>query len=1346
MKRNGNNKKIGNYYVGLDVGTSSCGWAVTDPEYHVLRFKGKSMWGARLFDEAETAANRRTARAARRRLARRKFRLNLLKEFFEQEVAKIDPLFFERLENSNLYEEDRKTGTGTYSLFNDKEYTDREYLKQYPTIYHLRSELIHSAEPHDVRLVFLALHHLFKKRGHFLYDMGEKDELKSLDSALLDLRNYLDENNINFDIQNKEDFRRILMSDLGVSEKKKLKEYYGHVESSEENSDEYIDINTLIEALSGASFKIAKLFNDESLNEMEIKALSLKDNLDENYDVLSTMLDERFELLPLLKNVVDTARLSTQLGDNHYICDAKKMLYEKNKRDLKTLKAYIRRVYGDQYKEVFYPKNKVNNFAAYTQHKMERKDKKDEHEVFLTFLKSKYFKEKENLISSEEIRMYEEVNAGTFLRKLKGTENGLIPYQLEHKEVKKILENASAYLPFLKEVQSDGLTVAEKIDQTFTFRIPYYVGPLSTKANHHFISRKDEKIYPWNFKEIVNLEESSKNFMNSLIGRCTYTNETVLPLNSLLYSKFMVLNEINRICINGKNIPVETKQDIYRDLFVVSKRNIAKKHIFLYLKQRGFVSDSDVLSGIDDRVKANLKSLHDFQGILKDGISDRNQDMIEKIIKTILVYSDDKKMLRNWLKKNIKNLNDEEIKKICRLNYRGWGRLSKEFLQNIYHVDKNGEAFNIIDMLWRTNENLTKLMSGSYDFQKKCMEYKKDHFSSEQSIRKQLDDLYIAPSVRRSIWQTVRVVDELVDIQKNAPKKIMIEMARPSKNDVKKQRTISRKEKLIALYKACHEQQNELFEKLNQETDESLRRDKLYLYYTQLGICMYSGEKIDLVEAMKDNQTYDIDHIFPRSRIVDDSIENRVLVKSEENRKKGNVFPISDSIRKKMQSFWATLHSQKLISDKKYSRLMRCTPLTDEELSSFVARQLVETQQSTKALATILQQIYPNTKIIYSKAINVSNFRRKYAEHGFIKNREINDLHHAKDAYLNIVVGNTFATKFTDRFFRHIHEYAENDSYSLTKVFDYDVAEAWKSDGTSLKIVEKYMNKNNPIVTVATICEKGALYDLQPKPKAADKISLFPLKKGMSVTKYGGYKNLTGSYFYIAEHQKKKKKITTILPVYLYNAAAYEDNPIKYSENVHGLVNPKIVIGKLPINSVIEIDGSRLLITGRSNANNLYMHNYQFAVDPKHAEYIRNVNKYVSRHDKKRSQSSITDHPVPSKYDEVSVPENIELYDWFCERLQQSPYKQLFAILINDLENGREKFIALDNLTQGKLLLEILKGFKCDRQTVHIKELNEQGSVGTIAKTSNISTFKHVKVIFQSVTGLYEYEKKILGD
>ena len=55
------------YYIGLDMGTSSLGWAVTDDKYRLLRKKGKDMWGVRLFDEADTAAARRTNRVAKRR-------------------------------------------------------------------------------------------------------------------------------------------------------------------------------------------------------------------------------------------------------------------------------------------------------------------------------------------------------------------------------------------------------------------------------------------------------------------------------------------------------------------------------------------------------------------------------------------------------------------------------------------------------------------------------------------------------------------------------------------------------------------------------------------------------------------------------------------------------------------------------------------------------------------------------------------------------------------------------------------------------------------------------------------------------------------------------------------------------------------------------------------------------------------------------------------------------------------------------------------------------------------------------------------------------------------------------
>ena len=109
-KVNGNNLTRGEYYLGLDIGTESVGWAVTDTteDYNILKFKGNLMQGVRLFDEAEDCKKRRAKRTNRRRLNRTKQRLLCLEELFSKEITKIDPYFFVRLSNSFLMPEDKE--------------------------------------------------------------------------------------------------------------------------------------------------------------------------------------------------------------------------------------------------------------------------------------------------------------------------------------------------------------------------------------------------------------------------------------------------------------------------------------------------------------------------------------------------------------------------------------------------------------------------------------------------------------------------------------------------------------------------------------------------------------------------------------------------------------------------------------------------------------------------------------------------------------------------------------------------------------------------------------------------------------------------------------------------------------------------------------------------------------------------------------------------------------------------------------------------------------------------------------------------------------------------------------
>lgn len=183
------------YYLGLDMGTNSVGWAATDPGYRLLKAKGKDLWGIREFNEASGAVERRTHRISRRRRQREQVRIGILKDYFHDAICEVDPGFFQRLENSKYHEEDKDVEVRyKNNIFNDSNYTDKDYFNEYPTIYHLRNELISSTEKHDVRLVFLALLNMFKHRGHFLNaGLGENNGESNIDNAYFELTELLSE-------------------------------------------------------------------------------------------------------------------------------------------------------------------------------------------------------------------------------------------------------------------------------------------------------------------------------------------------------------------------------------------------------------------------------------------------------------------------------------------------------------------------------------------------------------------------------------------------------------------------------------------------------------------------------------------------------------------------------------------------------------------------------------------------------------------------------------------------------------------------------------------------------------------------------------------------------------------------------------------------------------------------------------------------------------------------------------------------------------------------------------------------------------------------------------------------
>ena len=1323
-------KNQGTYYLGLDIGTDSIGWAVTNPDYSIPKFHGNAMWGIRLFDESQTAEERRMFRTARRRTQRKRERLSLLEMLFDGAVSGVDPSFFQRLRESNLYLED-KTVSGKYGVFTDSDYTDKDFYKEFPTVYHLRRALIHDKSPRDVRLVFIALHHIIKNRGHFLFDSLNVGDIDNFSMVFDNLVQYLSDNcELQLDCSDVTRFSDVLKNKK-LSKTKKTVELAALCGVKKKDDEQLFAVLSL---LSGASVDLYKLFADDSLKEAEKKKIAFSGNYEDAEPEYQSILNERYETVEIIKSVYDWAILADILNGESYISDAKVKVYEKHKADLALLKKYVRKYLLEKYNEIFkVTKSGLCNYVAYTGHIKKNgrtgvlDGKTCGREDFCAYLKKVLGKLQDDRYSD----MFAEIEMGTFMPKQVNKDNGVIPMQVHEKELKAILANAEGYLPFLSEKDENGLTVSDRIVALFEYRIPYYVGPLNTHSKRSWLIRKEGKIYPWNLSDVVDMDKSAEAFIENLTSKCTYLSEyDVIPKNSLLYCRFTVLNELNNLKLDGQPITVELKQAIFNDLFLRYNK-VSQSTLKKYLKAKSV--EFETITGIDGDFKANMKPFRDLAAF---DITDEEK---EQVIHMVTIFGDDKNLLKKRLRKLFgKKLTDDEIGRLSRLKYSGWSKLSREFLCDVACIDKStGELVNIMTALWQMNDNLMKLLY-SENYEPAFIEQvnRMNQFDADKSLKEIVEALYVSPKVKRPIYQSLLIAKEIEKIRGSKPKKIFIEVAR---GEEKKERTVSRKQRLLELYKDCKKENAELYEALQGEEEDRLRIDKLYFYYAQLGKDMYTGKPIDIDNLMGANSNYDIDHIFPRSKVKDDSLDNRVLVNKTVNANKTNEYPLSEDIRSKMTHFWNVLKMKGLISEKKYERLTRAYPLSDEELSAFISRQLVETRQSTKAVAQILEQLYPKpeTEIVYVKAALASDFRHQF---DMLKCREVNDFHHAKDAYLNIVVGNVYNEKFTHNRTRFIAglQMTGARGFSLNKIYEFDTPNAWDKDN-SLAIVKRTMAKNNIRYTRYAFQQQGGLFDQMLVKKGGGQAPIKAHGAVSDISKYGGYNRPSSTYFALAEYTDKKGKIIRqLVPINAYQEQKYLAASDKFvSEIVEA--EAKVIIPCIKYNACLSFDGFRMHLSSKSGggATIVYKPAMQLVLGYENEKYIRNIVKYLTQFS----------HREINRFDGITKEQNLLLYKTIAEKMTATVFSWKFGELGKKLSSKADMFEALSAEQQCYVINEILKILHANVMSGDLTLLGEAKKSGistTNSKLSEIKNTSSVKLVHQSVTGLFEHETELL--
>lgn len=1352
-----NNKE---YFLGLDIGTGSVGWAVTDTQYNLIKINRKLAWGSVLFETSEGAEERRLHRCARRRYQREKQRIKLLQELFEEEIYKVDSGFFQRLKESRYIFDDKRDEKGKkpelpYALFVDENYTDVDYYNEFPTIYHLRKALMTEDRKFDVRLLYLGIAHIIKNRGHFLSNMGIGDTNLDFREVFIEL---VDCWKVNMDNENQEvilendKIHEIeeIMRDIKLSKSMKKQQI---IERFKDFGKEFKELIALI---TGGKVSLAKLFDKKDYDSLEINTLCFEDaTFEENGEYFANNLEDSFDIVTKAKAVYDWMILSNIFkGDKSgYLSSAKVKDYEKHKKDLKILKAAIRDGLGTKeekrslYEKTFgLPNNGEANYSRYVGmvslkgKKNVINDKKCTKYDFYKYVNKNIVPK----LKDGELKEYikKEISLDSFMPKTKVKENAIIPYQIHAKELKKILEQAETYMPFLKERDNSGTTVTEKIMLLMTFRIPYYVGPLNINSQRAWVVRKETgRIMPWNFETKVDVDKSAEAFIERMTSKCTYLkNENVLPKSSLIYEEYMVLNEINKLKIKSEPISIELKKDIYHDLFERKLKITVKKLVDYLKREKGYVDiTKDDISGIDIEFKSSLKSYHAFKREFTDiNLSEREK---EDIIRDMTLFGAETKLLKKRLTTKFPNYEKQLTALMKSLKCKDWGKLSYKLLNEIaIEISGEGKVGTVLYQLRNTNNNLMEILEDCKSPYAKLIEDENQTDENENINYQLVSALYVSPATKRQIWKAIQVVEEITHAMGHPPKRLFVEMAR---EHMESKRSITRKNRLVDLYKSVKEEKD-LYEELKGQKDDKLRSDKLFLYFTQLGKCAYTGKTIDL-NNLFDNNLYDIDHIYPQSKTADDSLDNRVLVCKTSNQYKSDIYPISSEIQEKMRDMWYYWYSKELISKEKYKRLIRITELTNEELTGFINRQLVETRQSTKEFMNVMKRLLPDTELVYSKAGNVARFRQKYK---ILKVRELNDYHHAKDAYLNIVVGNAYHLRFTKDIRNYFSKYGNYRTYNLKKMFERDITfseeVAWRAgESGTIQLVKKILDCDKVLVTRQVYEGSGKLFDVQILKKGEGQI---PIKNGddykrlADIEKYGGYSGATTAYFTLIEGVDKKgkrKRFIIPVPLYLRHKIEGDERYAKYYfGEVSKLTNVEIIRKKILIQTLIIDEGFKMRLTGKSDSSLLVRNANELCMDKSYYKCLKEIEKFILEKQEK-SDVKISDKS------EITYSQLLDIYCIFKEKLKKSIYHGRLGRFGDILENGLDNFKNLTLEEQAVQIHELLKLFQCTAEMPDLSKIGGSKNTGKIRIPMNITDRKNIAIIHQSITGIYEKIERI---
>lgn len=358
----------------------------------------------------------------------------------------------------------------------------------------------------------------------------------------------------------------------------------------------------------------------------------------------------------------------------------------------------------------------------------------------------------------------------------------------------------------------------------------------------------------------------------------------------------------------------------------------------------------------------------------------------------------------------------------------------------------------------------------------------RDKLSKVKRINKTIfKDEIISPTARRAFIQTINVLNKILKVySKNYDiNNITIELARNKNTYAENKSNKDEKNKNNALTKEILRDEHFLDDQKCGKIRKFSNTDKLVwkLAEEQDWTDLYDGRPIQKNNFISSwRKYYQIDHIIPWRRSLNDSFMNKTITSIINNQSKGNRTPYEWLGNEgKYDEFEKRFHKLSSMNQKKIEDFYLNK---SNDFLGFINRNLVDTRYASRRVLNLLQiffklkkeenKDYPSVKIKVVRGIVTSYARKKFSEMEYKKSRDLGEnknifwknrleyKHHAVDAVIIAFLGCNEKLK---RFFQY-NEMIEghNTQQSYQSIFEEKNIDQTTGEVIKANVDEKLFN------------------------------------------------------------------------------------------------------------------------------------------------------------------------------------------------------------------------------------------------------------------------------------------------